>query len=734
LQEWELIFRLADPDLPAAFVQCGTKNRLVKDLGSRWNGVGYAFVLLMLIVMLGCQTRSQKQVPANSQTWSVSGTISPATSGRGATVTLSGAASAATTADPSGNYIFTGLGNGSYTVTPSKYGSTFTPASESTTVSGANVTGVNFTSSSPVVGVDIYPATDIAKVVNASPAGTIFVIHPGTYRLTQSIIPKNGDSFIGQTSCAPPATSCPAIISGGVVIGPSATFDGTNYKVIGQTQQGSRGVTGNCDTGWEGCIYPEDLFFDGVPYKHLYSSTLPAIGPGQWWFDYTNHIIYFHDNPSGHVVETSVLNNAFGGSANNVTIQYLTIEEFADMYPTGAIGVSRGINALIQGANWTVQNCEVTLNHGIGVRVGYRIQILNNYIHDNGQVGIGGGIGTTSNPATQSTNSGVLIQGNTINHNDYAHFNPGFGSGGFKVGATSGITLRGNTIQNNEGSGIHFDMYSQNAFVDGNIITNNSDGDGLVQEIGYGTSTFRNNIVRGNGVNINGSASTFQIATRASSGVNAYCNVMEIPNASRVNGWGVGAANRGNSNYPPYQYLTATRNSFHHNTLIWDAGAVGAVGLFQNDAMNQPNFFANNTPPDYNNYHLSSTSAPNFIYDNNNSRSNKRKTFTNYQASHGDVHSTVGRNNASGYPTVSITSPSDQSSVSSPVKVTAAASDNSGVRKVEFYVDWNLQATLTSSPYNFSWTNGTTGPHTVAAMAYSNAGIRACYAVTLNEQ
>ncbi len=35
------------------------------------------------------------------------------------------------------------------------------------------------------------------------------------------------------------------------------------------------------------------------------------------------------------------------------------------------------------------------LNHGFGVRVDYRIQILNNYIHDNGELGIGGGLGVT---------------------------------------------------------------------------------------------------------------------------------------------------------------------------------------------------------------------------------------------------------------------------------------------------------------------------------------------------
>ena len=59
-------------------------------------------------------------------------------------MTLSGAASATVTADASGNYSFTGLLNGSYTVTPSKTGFTFSPASQAATVSNANMTAVNF--------------------------------------------------------------------------------------------------------------------------------------------------------------------------------------------------------------------------------------------------------------------------------------------------------------------------------------------------------------------------------------------------------------------------------------------------------------------------------------------------------------------------------------------------------------------------------------------------------------
>src|SRR6202040_4144017 len=98
-----------------------------------------------------------------------------------------------------------------------------------------------------------------------------------------------------------------------------------------------------------------------------------------------------------------------------------------------------------------------------------------------------------------------------------------------------------------------------------------------------------------------------------------------------IGGGAIGATNRGHNPYPPYQYLATTGNSFHHNTVIWDPGAAGPVGFWQNDPTNQSDFFANNTPPDYNQYHLSATSAANFIYDSDNTRSNKRKTFANHK-------------------------------------------------------------------------------------------------------
>lgn len=83
----------------------------------------------------------------STTTYSLSGAISGATLAD-VLITLSGAATASTTTSSSGAFSFTGLANGSYTLIPAKTGYTFTPSSLPVTISGANVTGSNFTAAS----------------------------------------------------------------------------------------------------------------------------------------------------------------------------------------------------------------------------------------------------------------------------------------------------------------------------------------------------------------------------------------------------------------------------------------------------------------------------------------------------------------------------------------------------------------------------------------------------------
>ena len=74
-------------------------------------------------------------------------------------------------------------------------------------------------------------------------------------------------------------------------------------------------------------------------------------------------------------------------------------------------------------------------------------------------------------------------------------------------------------------------------------------------------------------------------------------------------------------------------------------------------------------------------------------------------------------------PTTSITAPLAGATVSGTTTVTASASDNVGVTKVEFYLDGALQSTDTTSPYSWSWntTTATNGSHSLTSKAYDAA-------------
>src|SRR3989475_1681210 len=137
----------------------------------------------------------------NTTGFSLSGTINPAKGGSGSTLTLSGAASATTTADNSGNYILAGLPNGSYMVTPKQTGYVFTPGNQSATVNGTNVSGVNFTATSqtfsisgtisPVAGgsgatVTLSGAASATTTANSSGAYTLTGLASGAYTITPS--------------------------------------------------------------------------------------------------------------------------------------------------------------------------------------------------------------------------------------------------------------------------------------------------------------------------------------------------------------------------------------------------------------------------------------------------------------------------------------------------------------------------------------------------------------------
>jgi alpha-tubulin suppressor-like RCC1 family protein len=77
--------------------------------------------------------------------YSISGTVtSNGAAFEGVTVTLEGAASASALTDASGNYQFTGLSSGNYTVTPSRPGYGFTPPANQVVALSVDITVQEF--------------------------------------------------------------------------------------------------------------------------------------------------------------------------------------------------------------------------------------------------------------------------------------------------------------------------------------------------------------------------------------------------------------------------------------------------------------------------------------------------------------------------------------------------------------------------------------------------------------
>lgn len=154
-------------------------------------------------------------------TATISGTVSPAASGSGTTVTLGGAATASTVADANGNYSFTILANGAYTVTPAKSLYTFSPANSSLTVNNAAVSGVNFAVAAGALS--MAPSSFAFGNVNVGASGQIqatLTANGGDVNITSDTIAGSGFGISG--------LAFPSTISSGKSATVSVTFAPTN--------------------------------------------------------------------------------------------------------------------------------------------------------------------------------------------------------------------------------------------------------------------------------------------------------------------------------------------------------------------------------------------------------------------------------------------------------------------------------------------------------------------------
>jgi Right handed beta helix region len=345
----------------------------------------------------------------------------------------------------------------------------------------------------------VRPGDDIEAIVAGHPAGTSFDLTLGVYRL-QSIRPRDEDSFTGEPG---------AILSGAEVLS-NFTQEG-RYWVAAITVHRQSSYRGECDQDHTACMFPQDLYVDDVPLRRV--GSLSAVAAGKWYLDYTDGKAFLGENPAGHKVEISLTSHGFYGSAENVTIRGLTIEKYADTAGDGAIeGGSEG-HAPSQG--WVIKDNVIKLNHGMGIRLGNQMQVINNKVVDNGQMGLGG------------SGDRILVAGNEIAYNNYAGYDYGWEAGGTKFTFTKDLVVRDNFVHNNDGPGLWTDIENYNTLYENNRTTENKEA-GILHEISY-HAVIRDNTIQNDGFSASGKTAPWYgggIVVTASEDVEIYGNTV----------------------------------------------------------------------------------------------------------------------------------------------------------------------------------------------------------------
>ena len=217
---------------------------------------------------------------AQADTYGVSGQVSGATAA-GVTLTLSGAGSASVTTDSSGTYRFSGIANGSYTLTPSKAGYVFYPSRVVVNVNGAEVTGQNFSASLATVGtyavsgtvtgatvsgvtVSLTDAAKPSTVTDATGSYRFAGLANGSYKVTpsmpgytfsppSSIVTVDGASVTEVDFAAAPAPANTHAVSGTVTgvtaAGVTLSLSGASMEAAASTDVGGYYTFGSVPDG-----------------------------------------------------------------------------------------------------------------------------------------------------------------------------------------------------------------------------------------------------------------------------------------------------------------------------------------------------------------------------------------------------------------------------------------------------------------------------------------------------
>ena len=396
-------------------------------------------------------------------------------------------------------------------------------------------------------GVLIRPADDLAAMVAEAEEGSSFVISAGVHRL-HSVRPKDGMTFTGLPG---------AIMSGAVVLD-GFEFDDPYWRLDGVEM--SDFLHGECFEGYDGCRYPQDLFMDDVMLWQV--TSFEELESGRWMWD--GGSVYVANDPTERRVELSVVEHAFLGSADDVTIADLKIEKYATPAQSGTVQAQEPGDGE-RGQRWLIQDVEVTGSHGVAIRTGDFTTVRRVYVHHNGQMGVSVPGGT-----------GVVLEDSELAFNNTAGFDWGWEAGGLKATVTLDLVVRNNHAHDNAGPGLWTDIDAVDTLFAGNLVTDNL-GPGIFHEIS-GAAIIRDNTVERNGFGKSEWLWGAGILIAASSDVEVHSNEV-LDNADGIAGI---QQERGDGPAGPRVLANV---SVYDNTIRMETGQTGVVEDNGSDAV-----------------------------------------------------------------------------------------------------------------------------------------------------
>jgi parallel beta-helix repeat protein len=214
---------------------------------------------------------------------------------------------------------------------------------------------------------------------------------------------------------------------------------------------------------------------------------------------------------------------------------------------------------------------------GAGLSLGHKMQVLNNNIHHNDQIGVRG------------SGDGIVFQGNEVAYNNpswhYDFTGKGRELGGIKFSHTHNLVARGNYVHDNNGAGLWTDIDNIDALYEGNRVERNA-APGIFHEVSY-RAVIRNNVVQGNGFARGSSMYGGGILISNSKDVEVYGNTV----TGNKMGITANQADRGSGKYGVY----AVQNLHVHDNTVQTAGQTGLQSGAAAAYTSWNNRFRNNT-------------------------------------------------------------------------------------------------------------------------------------------